>query len=168
MAMAPTTKATTTFGSVQPSAGPSMMPNSRPPRPMIDSTAPSGSRSPWLGSFDFGIMKTPATRAIRAIGTLTQNTELHEKWSSSRPPVTGPIATPSPEKPAQTAIARPRSRGSRKTLARIDSVEGMISAPPMPMNARLRISCIVESTAPPTPSRAMKTSSPVCRAPLRP
>ena len=75
---------------------------------------------------------------------LTQNTEPHEKCSSSRPPVTGPIATPSPEKPAQTAIARPRSRGSRKTLARIDSVDGMISAPPMPMNARLRISCVVD------------------------
>ena len=33
----------------------------------------------------------------------------------------------------------PRSRGSRKTLVRIDSVAGMISAPPMPMNARVAI-----------------------------
>ncbi len=110
-AITPTMKATTTFGSVQPSDGPSMMPNSRLPKAMIESPAPSGSRSPWLGSFDFGIRKAPATRAVTAIGTLTQNTALHEKWSSSSPPVTGPMATPSPAKPAQMAIARPRSRG---------------------------------------------------------
>ena len=58
------TKPATTLGSVQPSAGPSMMPNSRPPRPMIDSAAPSGSRAPWLGSFDVGMRKNPATRAM--------------------------------------------------------------------------------------------------------
>ena len=73
------------------------------------------------------------------IGMFTQNTELHEKCRSRSPPITGPMATARPEKPAQTAIARPRSRGSRNTLVRIDSVDGMISAPPMPMNARLAI-----------------------------
>ena len=135
---------------------------------MIDSTAPSGSRSPWLGSFDFGIRTHPATRAMTAIGMLTQNTEPHEKWSSSRPPVTGPMATPRPEKPAHTAIARPRSRGSRKTLARIDSVAGMISAPPMPMNARLRISCVVDVDSAADTEPSVNTTSPVCRAPLRP
>ena len=44
---------------------------------------------------------------MTAIGTLTQNTELHEKSASRRPPVSGPIATPSPENPDHTAIARP-------------------------------------------------------------
>ena len=99
---------------------------------------------------------------------LTQNTAPHEKCSSSSPPVTGPIATPSPENPAHTAIARPRSRGSRKTLARIDSVAGMISAPPMPMNARLAMSCVVESAIAAEIEPSVNTTSPVCSAPLRP
>jgi hypothetical protein len=66
------------------------------------------------------------------------------------------------------AIARPRSRGSRKTLVRIDRVDGMINAPPMPMKARVAISCVavVDSAAStePRPNRAM----PSCSAPLRP
>ena len=107
-------------------------------------------------------------RAVSPIGTLTQNTELHEKCLRSRPPTTGPRATPRPEKPAQMAMARPRSRGSRKTLVRIDSVAGMMSAPPMPMNARVRISCSAEpaiaEAIEPMPNRTMPSWS----APLRP
>ena len=107
-------------------------------------------------------------RAMAPSGMLTQNTELHEKCSSSRPPVTGPMATARPENPAHTAMARPRSRGSRKTLVRIDSVEGMISAPPMPMNARLAIrwTVVVDRAAEAEPMA--KTTMPSCRAPLRP
>ena len=82
--------------------------------------------------------------------------------------MTGPIATPSPEKPAHTAIARPRSRGSRKTLARIDSVAGMISAPPMPMNARLSVSCSVDVERAADTDPATNTTRPTCSAPLRP
>ena len=62
--------------------------------------------------------------------------------------MTGPMATPRPENPAQMAMARPRSRGSRNTLVRIDRVDGMISAPPMPMKARVAISWSVVSTGP--------------------
>ena len=107
---------------------------------MIDSPAPSGSSLGALGSFDSGTKKMPRTMAMIAIGTLIQNTEPHEKWFSSTPPSTGPRATPRPEKPAHTAIARPRSRGSRKTLVRIDRVEGMISAPPTPIRQRAAMS----------------------------
>ena len=48
--------------------------------------------------------------------------------------MTGPMATPAPATPAQMPMARPRSAGSGKMLVRIDSVAGMMSAPPMPMN----------------------------------
>ena len=44
------------------------------------------------------------------IGTLTRNTEPHQKCSSRRPEATGPIAAPAPEMPAQMAIALARSR----------------------------------------------------------
>ena len=53
------------------------------------------------------------------------------------------------ERDADAGDARPRcrwpgarSRGSGNTLVRIDSVAGMISAPPMPMKARVTISCV--------------------------
>src|SRR6266508_4193137 len=68
-------------------------------------------------------------------GTLMKKTEPHQKFSSSQPPMTGPMAMPIPEKPAQMPMARPRSSAG-KTLVTIESVEGMISAPPMPMSAR--------------------------------
>ena len=51
----------------------------------------------------------------------------------------GPIATPTPEIPAQMPMARPRSAGG-KTLVRIDSVDGMMNAAPKPWTARVRMS----------------------------
>ncbi len=49
------------------------------------------------------------------------------------------MAAPAPEKPAQMAMARARSAGG-KTLARIESVDGMTNAAPAPMSARVAIS----------------------------
>ncbi len=168
IATAPTANEPSTSGSVQPFAGPSMMPKSSEPRPTIESTAPSGSRCEWLGSFEVGTRNHPATSASATSGRLTQNTELHSKWRSSSPPVTGPMATARPEKPAHTAIARPRSRGSRKTLVRIDSVAGMISAPPMPMKARLAMSWTVDVDSAADTEPMANTTRPICSAPLRP
>ena len=72
-------------------------------------------------------------------GTLIRKTEPHQKFSSSAPPTTGPIATARPTAPAQTPMALPRSRGS-KTFEMIDRVDGMTAAPPMPSSARAQIS----------------------------
>ena len=134
----------------------------------MERTAPSGSRRRARSSRDVGTKNAPSTKAAIPIGMLIQNTECHEKCSSRKPPVIGPIATPRPEKPAQIAIARPRSVGSRNTLVRIDRVAGMISAPPMPMNARVRMSwvAVVDSAAAtePIPNSTM----PIWSAPLRP
>ena len=69
------------------------------------------------------------------IGTLTKNTEPHEKCSSRKPLATGPTAAPAPEMPAQMAMALPRSLAGN-TLVRIDRVAGMMNAAPMPMTAR--------------------------------
>ena len=70
-------------------------------------------------------------------GTLTKNTDPHQKWSSSRPLTIGPMAPPAPANPAQMAMARGRSAGE-KTLARMDSVDGITNAAPAPMSARVR------------------------------
>ena len=53
--------------------------------------------------------------------------------------MSGPSATPTPAVPAHTPIALPRSFAG-KTLVMIESVAGMMNAPPMPMNARVAMS----------------------------
>jgi hypothetical protein len=74
-----------------------------------------------------------------ATGTLIRKTEPHQKFSSSRPPTIGPMATPRPTAPAQMPMARGRSCGV-KTLAMIESVAGMTAAAPRPISARAAIS----------------------------
>ena len=68
--------------------------------------------------------------------------------------------------PAQNPIALPRS-GPGNTLVMIDNVAGMMNAPPMPMNARVAMSCSEElanaDAIDPTP----KITSPSCNAPRR-
>src|ERR1700753_906737 len=82
-----------------------------------------------------------ATRAAPTMvtGTLTRNTEPHQKWASRKPPSTGPMATQIPTAKAQMPMACGRSCGS-KTLEMMDSVCGMTAAPPRPMAARAKIS----------------------------
>ncbi len=82
----------------------------------------------------------PATSATATIGTLSQNTELQENHSSSRPPTNGPRPMPTPAIADQIPIALPRSsRGKMSTIT--DRVAGMIIAPPMPITARSTTSC---------------------------
>ena len=101
------------------------------------------------------------------IGRLTRNTEPHQKCSSSRPEASGPIAAPLPEMPAQMAIALARSRAGN-TLVRIDSVDGMTNAAPMPMIARATMSMAGLSARAPSSEPAANTTRPACSAPLRP
>ena len=51
-----------------------------------------------------------------------------------KPPLIGPSAVATPAIAAHIPIARPRSSGGNM-LVMIDSVAGMMNAPPMPMNA---------------------------------
>ena len=102
------------------------------------------------------------------IGTLTRNTEPNQKWASSQPLATGPIAPAAPVTPAQMAIALVRSSGGN-TLTRIDSVDGMMkrgadahdgpAADELPHLGR-------PATRPGT--RTRKMTRPNCSAPLRP
>ena len=82
----------------------------------------------------------PATIATTVSGTFTMKIDPHQKWSSRKPPSTGPSATPRPAVAAQMPMAVARSRVSVKTLIRSDSVAGMMKAAPAPMIARAAIS----------------------------
>ena len=72
-----------------------------------------------------------------------------------------------PAVPAHTPIALPRSFVG-KTLVMIESVAGMMNAPPMPMKARVAMSWsdVVASAENSEPSP--KTIRPSCSAPRRP
>ena len=107
--------------------------------PTIESMTPGTSMRGASGSRDSGTRILPATSAAITIGMLTRNTLCQLKCSSSSPPTIGPRATPSPETPAQAAIALGRS-SSGKMFVRIESVAGMIAAAPTPMRARAAIS----------------------------
>src|SRR5947199_10655498 len=94
-------KAVRINGSVQPCEGASMIPKTSETSPTIDRTAPTGSSTGAEGSLELGTINRPAMSAKITTGTLTRNTEPHQKWVSSQPPTTGPIPMPSPDTPAQ-------------------------------------------------------------------
>ena len=76
-------------------------------------------------------------------GTLTRNTDPHEKCSRSRPPPSGPITMPRPDTPAQMPIALARSV-PLNVLVRIDSVVGKMSAAPAPIRPRAMMRTVGE------------------------
>src|SRR4051812_35308235 len=78
------------------------------------------------------------------MGTLTRKIDPHQKWASSKPPEIGPMPRPTADTPAQMPMALPRSTGLVNTLVRIDSVDGMMNAPPMPMSARVPMSIVAD------------------------
>ena len=121
---------------VQPLLGASMIAHTKTTRPTPERTAPVQSIRCATGSRDSGTSSRAAMIAAATMGTFTMNTEPHQKWSSRKPPTTGPRATPTPAVAAQIPIAIARSRASVKTLVSSDSVAGMMNAAPAPMTAR--------------------------------
>src|SRR6185369_11589687 len=79
----------------------------------------------------------------------------------------GPNATPTPAIAAQYEIARARSSGGN-TLVINDNVLGMMNAPPIPMTARVAISCDGEVANAESNDPSPNTTMPNCSAPLRP
>ena len=122
-----------------PWTGASMTAQTKATRPTPESAAPVQSMRRATGSRDSGRSLAPATSAIAVSGTLTMKIEPHQKWSSRKPPTTGPSATPRPAVAAQMPIAIARSRVSVKTLISSESVAGMMNAAPAPMTARATI-----------------------------
>ncbi len=133
----------------------------------MESSTPAASTLPGSGLRDSGTMNSTSSAPTATIGTLIRKTEPHQKWSSSRPPSTGPMANPAPTAAAQMAMARPRSRGSN-TFEMMDSVCGMTAAPPKPIAARAEISwsgvCAYAESSEATP----KSTKPMMSIRLRP
>src|SRR4029079_10089132 len=129
----PTAKLRSDAGEVQPRSGAWMIAYTSEPIAAIDSTAATGSRRVACGSRESGTRCAAPTIAGTRNATLIQNTDDHEKLRINAPPTIGPTAMPLPLAAVHAAIALARSRGSPKTLTRIDSVVGMISAPPTPI-----------------------------------
>ncbi len=84
--------------------------------------------------------------------------------------MTGPVAAPTAATAVHTPMARARSRRSGKTWRSIESVAGMIMAPPTPSRARAPISTAgvpaVAATADATPKSAYPDSR-TRRRPIR-
>ncbi len=160
-------KAARIVGLVQPRDGASMIAHTSVVRPAIESAKPGTSSRGAAGSLESGTSQRPAASAATTNGRLTRKTAFQFACSISQPPATGPMAMPSPDTPAHTPIAFGRSWAGN-TAMMIDSVEGMMNAPPMPMIARapISISGVVASAERPEPSP--KTARPSVRARLRP
>ena len=82
-------------------------------------------------------VKAPATTAAIAV---TTNSDPHQKCSSRKPEVTGPMAAPAPAIPAHTAIALGRSWAGNTEVSS-DNVDGMMNAAPIPVTIRTAMSC---------------------------
>ena len=164
----PMVRLITTVLSLQPLLGASMIPHSTPIRPAIDNAAPTRSRRGASASRDDGSTYQPAMIPTTITGTFTKKIEPQEKCSSRMPPITGPSAPLAPATAAQRPIARARSRGSAKMLVSRERVAGMISAAPMPMNARVKISVLASPAKADAIDPTPKMARPTISAPLRP
>src|SRR2546430_14525603 len=79
-----------------------------------DRTALSGSGRPASGSRNSGRRIGPSTSRSTIIGTLTRNTDPHQKYSSRTPPSGGPSTPPAGEPANPTPRGADRSWGSGK------------------------------------------------------
>src|SRR6476620_305673 len=114
--------------------------------PIEDSIKPGTSTGGAAGSREVGTNRTPPAMATAATGTLTMNTEPHQKCSSSQPPEIGPAATPTPTIAAHNPIAFARFTGSMKMLVINDNVVGKMTAAATPIAARAAIRASAEFT----------------------
>ena len=78
-----------------------------------------------------------------------------------------PMATPTPAKPAQIAMARGRSSGGN-TWARMDNVAGITNAAPIPITARAPITAPAELDVMANSDAAPNRRSPPLSASRRP
>ncbi len=114
-----------------------------------DITALVRSGRPADVSRNSGSSLGPSSNSTAITGTLIRKTEPHQKFSSSRPPVSSPIGPPAAKAAPQRLIAVVRWTGLWNMFRISESVEGAIVAPPMPSRARetMSISALVEKAA---------------------
>jgi hypothetical protein len=123
-----------------------MIPKRSPVSPTTDSAAPTTSRRGQppggRGARDSGIVRIPTTTPAAMIGTFTRKIDPHQKWSSSRPPAIGPIASPAAPNTTNVPIGPERSAGAYIEAMRA-SAGAVTPAAPRPMTARAAMSAPV-------------------------
>src|ERR1700752_5303938 len=136
--------------------------------PIEDRIKPGTSTGGAAGGGEDGTNSMPPTIATAATGTLTMNTEPHEKCSNSQPPEIGPAATPTTTIADHSPIALARFTGSVKMLVINDSVVGKITAAPTPIAARAAIRPSAVFTCAATADMIAKRARPALSQPRRP
>ena len=134
----------------------------------IDTAIPGLSRGGTCGSRDSGTNAAAIAMDTAATGTMAQKTLCQAKCSSSQPPTTGPVATPTPVAAPQMPRAAARSRRSVNALAMIDSVAGKITAAQAPAANRVATSAPDESASAEAALARPKPSRPRISAGRRP
>ncbi len=102
-----------------------------------------------------------------AIGMLIRKTDPHQKWSSRKPPTSGPSGMPRAEAAEIMPTALPRSSGVN-IAGSTASDSGMISAAPTPITARAATTAFTSEAREPRTEPARKTPSPVISIRRRP
>ncbi len=123
---------------VQPSSRCSIH-STRPPTPRTERMPPrwsTGKRSSWECQ---GSTTRPMPRATTTSGRLMRNTDPHQKYSSSQPPMTGPTAAKPVPRPDHSAMAVMRGR-PRYSAPMMDNVVGKTSAAETPPRNRASVS----------------------------
>ncbi len=104
---------------------------------------------------------------MRTSGTLTAKIARHEIVSTSRPPTSGPRATPAAVPAVHEPIAVARS-GPVKTAAMIASELGTSSAPNAPCSARAATRTSTDGAAAQSSELAPKPATPIAKIRRRP
>jgi hypothetical protein len=136
-------------------------------RPTTDVTAPAGSRGRRTDARDSGTTSSVAATPTIANGMLTAKIACHANCVSRNPPRSGPTIIPRADTPLHAAMALGRSSAAN-TSAMIESVDGVASAAPRPMNARMAISWSGPETNGATADPAPNTTRPLTRRRRRP
>ena len=100
-------------------------------------------------------------------GTLSRKAQRHEKWSTRKPPTTGPTAAVMPLNADQVPIARPRS-ACGKLAPSSARLPGTSSAAPMPCTARAATSWPTPCAAAQAADASVNTAAPTRNTRLRP
>ena len=137
--------------------------------PTIDSTAPTGS-SLGVGR----VLRRRDEEEARARAPIDDDRQVHEEDRAPVEVLEQEAAGERAERDADRRRRRPRrrspgpARSVGKTLVMIDSVAGMMNAPPMPMNARVAMSWSAELASADSSEPRPKIARPICSAPRRP
>ncbi len=128
--------------------------------PVSSSTAPTRSGRAGVDTGSLRRMRVAVPiRATTPTGTLIRKIDPYQNRVRSRPPSTGPMATPSPTTAGHSASTR-RLPSSVSSVANSPKMLGTMNAAPIPMPARDSTSAGTEGANAPSSEAAVNTPTP--------